>query len=221
MRTVSLPYPNRVDAGRALANALSEYAGRDDVIVLGLPRGGVPIVYEVATKLNVPMDVMLVRKLGVPGQEELAMGAIASDDTCFINMPVVEQLQISDYSITATIRRERAELRRREQLYRGDRPRPQIRDHCVILVDDGLATGSTMLAAVRALGQLQPTRVVVAVPVAPPETCSALSEKIDQLLCLATPSDFCSVGKWYLDFSQVTDEQVRNLLQRAWQAQDA
>ena len=204
MRTVSLPYPNRVDAGRALANALSEYAGRDDVIVLGLPRGGVPIVYEVATKLNVPMDVMLVRKLGVPGQEELAMGAIASDDTCFINMPVVEQLQISD-----------------EQLYRGDRPRPQIRDHCFILVDDGLATGSTMLAAVRALGQLQPTRVVVAVPVAPPETCSALSEKIDQLLCLATPSDFCSVGKWYLDFSQVTDEQVRNLLQRAWQAQDA
>jgi predicted phosphoribosyltransferase/uncharacterized protein (DUF2267 family) len=206
---------DRAAAGRLLAECLRKYAGRDDVIVLGLPRGGVPVAYEIARALDAPMDVFLVRKLGVPGHEELAFGAIASGGTRVLNMPVVESLDFPDDLIEAVTEEEKRELERRERLYRGDRPPPRLAGRTVILVDDGLATGSTMWAAVRAARQDRPARVVAAVPVADPDVCAGLRAEADEVACLFTPQPLHAVGVWYEDFSQTSDEEVRELLARA------
>jgi len=203
---------DRTDAGKQLAKELSEYAGGDDVLVLALPRGGVPVAYEVAKALDAPLDVFLVRKLGVPGHEELAMGAIASGGTRVLNRDVVEPLQIDIDTIDAVTRHERTELARREQAYRDDLPPPVTKDRTIILVDDGLATGATMRAAVAALKQQQPKKLVVAVPIASPEICVELRDFVDAVVCAATPRPFFGVGRWYRDFSQTTDEEVRTLL---------
>lgn len=213
-------FRNRQEAGRALAQALEAYRDRGDVVMLALPRGGVPVGYEVARALGAELDLMLVRKLGFPGQEELAMGAIATGGVQVLNEEVVRQASIPPQVIERVAQQERRELERRQQAYRGDRPLPQIAGRCVILVDDGLATGSTMRAAVRALRQQGPGRVVVAVPVAPPETCQVLRQEVDEVICLMTPRAFGGVGRWYEDFSQISDEEVRWLLQRAWQPRD-
>lgn len=213
-------FRNRQEAGRALAQALEAYRDRGDVVMLALPRGGVPVGYEVARALGAELDLMLVRKLGFPGQEELAMGAIATGGVQVLNEEVVRQASIPPQVIERVAQQERRELERRQQAYRGDRPLPQIAGRCVILVDDGLATGSTMRAAVRALRQQGPGRVVVAVPVAPPETCQVLRQEVDEVVCLMTPRAFGGVGRWYEDFSQISDEEVRWLLQRAWQPRD-
>jgi predicted phosphoribosyltransferase len=206
------PFRNRVHAGRALAEKLMAYAGRSDVLVLALPRGGVPVAYEVARRLNAPLDVFLVRKLGLPGHEELAMGAIATGGVRVLNDQVVRALRIPDYVIDAVAAWENQELARRERLYRGDRPPPDVRGRTVILIDDGLATGATMLAAVKALRQLQPARIVVAVPTASPDICEMLRAEVDEVICAITPEPFHAVGLWYEDFSQTTDEEVRELL---------
>ncbi len=198
-----------------LAERLRQYAGKPDVIVLALPRGGVPVAYEVAEALHALMDVFIVRKLGVPGQEELAMGAVATGGVRVLNDQVVKGLGIPDYVIDAVVKWESEELKRRELLYRGNRPPPDVREKMVILVDDGLATGSTMLAAVRALREQKPARIVVAVPVAAPDTCELLKAYVDEVVCAATPEPFYAVGLWYLDFSQTTDEEVRELLARS------
>ncbi len=209
------PFRNRYEAGQQLAAKLSHYADQADVLVLALPRGGVPVAYEVAEELHAPLDVFLVRKLGVPGHEELAMGAIASGGTRVLNMDVVEGLRIPDDVIDKVAAHELRELERREQAYRDDRPFPDVRKHTVILVDDGLATGSTMHAAARALRQRQPHRLVVAVPVAAPETCDSFRTEVDEIVCAITPQPFRAVGYWYDDFSQITDEEVRMLLARS------
>ena len=208
-------YENRTDAGRRLAERLSKYRERDDVLVLGLPRGGVPVAYEVAKALHAPLDVYLVRKLGVPGHEELAMGAIATGGVMSLNREVIEELGIPEEVIRAVALREWQELARREALYRGDRPAPEVAGKTVILVDDGLATGSTMRAAVAALKKQGPDRIVVAVPVAAAQTCAQLRTEVDEVVCLHTPDQFYAVGLWYHDFSPTTDEQVRTLLQAA------
>jgi predicted phosphoribosyltransferase len=214
-------FRNRTEAGRALAERLAAYAGRPDVIVLALPRGGVPVAHEVARALHAPLDVFLVRKLGVPGHEELAMGAVATGGVRVLNEQVVRALRIPEAAIDAVARREEQELARRERLYRGDRPPPDVRGKTVILVDDGLATGATMLAAVRALRQQQPARVVVAVPIASRDTCELLREEAEDVVCAVTPEPFYAVGLWYEDFSQTTDAEVRDLLRRAAQDRDA
>lgn len=208
-------FRDRFDAGRHLAALLAHYAGRPNLLVLALPRGGVPVGYEVARELHAPLDVMLVRKLGVPGHEELAMGAIASGGIRVISNDVIRALGIPDRAIATTAAQEERELERREHLYRGDRPAPEIRDRTVILVDDGLATGSTMRAAAAALQAQSPDRLVVAVPVAAAETCEALRHEVDEVVCAVTPEPFFAVGQWYQDFSQSSDEEVRELLQRA------
>lgn len=205
-------FRDRADAGRRLAGRLAVYAGRGDVTVLALPRGGVPVGSEVARALGAPLDVFLVRKLGVPGQEELAMGAIASGGVRVVNDAVVEELGIAPDVMEAAAAREQEELERRERAYRGERPAPDVSGRVVILVDDGLATGSTMRAAARALKKLGPARVVVAVPVAPREACAALRPEADEVVCAETPGSFKGVGRWYDDFSQTTDEEVRALL---------
>jgi putative phosphoribosyl transferase len=207
-------YKDRSDAGRALAAHLREYADRADVLVLGLPRGGVPVAYEVARSLHIPLDIFLVRKLGVPGQEELAMGALASGGICVMNDDVTGQLEISQAVIDRVAVREQQELERRERLYRGNRPPPAIQGRTVILIDDGLATGSTMRAAAAALRHMQPVKIVVAVPVAAAETCEALRGEVDEVVCVETPEPFLAVGAWYSDFSQTSDEEVRELLQK-------
>jgi erythromycin esterase-like protein/predicted phosphoribosyltransferase len=207
-------FRDRHEAGRLLAAKLDAYANRPDVIVLALPRGGVPVAYEVARALGAPLDVFLVRKLGVPGHEELAMGAVATGGVRVLNDQVVRALRIPEYVIDAVVAREEQELRRRERLYRGGRPPPDVRGRTVILVDDGLATGATMHAAVKALRQLQPARIVVAVPTAAPEVCEALRAEVDEVICAITPAPFHAVGLWYEDFSQTTDEEVRDLLAR-------
>jgi putative phosphoribosyl transferase len=207
-------FRDRSDAGQRLASELMAYANHPDVIVLALPRGGVPVAYEVARALNAPMDVFLVRKLGVPGYEELAMGAVASGGVRVLNDQVVSGLRIPEYVIDAVAAWEQNELARREQLYRGDRPPPDVRGRTVILVDDGLATGATMHAAIKALRELQPARIVVAVPTASPETCNELRAEVDDVICAITPEPFYAVGLWYEDFSQTTDEEVRELLAR-------
>jgi putative phosphoribosyl transferase len=208
-------FKDRSEAGRELAARLQHYAGHADVLVLALPRGGVPIGYEVARALHAPMDVFVVRKLGVPGHEEFAMGAVASGGVRVLNEQVVNVLGIPDYVIDAVAGWEEQELERRERTYRGNRPLPDARRKTVILVDDGLATGSTMLAAVKALRQLKPARIVVAVPVASPDTCELLKEEVDEVVCAVTPEPFYAVGLWYQDFSQTSDEEVRELLLRS------
>lgn len=208
-------FRDRTEAGRALAEELREYAGRGDVLVLALPRGGVPVGYEVAQALGAPLDVFIVRKLGVPGHEELAMGAIATGGVRVLNETVVQQLRIPATIIDAVARREGEELERREREYRDGRPAPDVRGHTVILVDDGLATGATMRAAARALRQMGPARVVMAVPVAAGESCEELRGEVDDVVCTLTPEPFFGVGMWYDDFAQTTDAEVRDLLARA------
>ena len=208
------PFRDRSEAGRLLAAKLAAYVNRPDVIVLALPRGGVPVAYEVARALGAPLDVFLVRKLGVPGHEELAMGAVATGGVRVLNDQVVRALRIPDYVIDTVAAQEQQELARRERLYRGGRPPPDVRGRTVILVDDGLATGATMQAAIKALRQLQPDRLVVAVPTAAPEACEALRAEVDEVICAITPEPFYAVGLWYEDFSQTTDEEVRDLLAR-------
>ena len=210
-------FRDRAEAGRHLASQLTEYAGRDDVLVLALPRGGVPVAYEVARALSAQLDIFLVRKLGVPGHEELAMGAIASGGVRVLNNDVVDYLQIPKEVIDEVAEVETQELKRRAREYRGDRPEPEVQGKTVILIDDGLATGSTMRAAAAALRQKNPAKIVVAVPVSAPQTCNEYRMGVDEIICVATPEPFYGVGQWYLDFSQTTDEEVRDLLQRAGQ----
>ncbi len=209
-------FANRVEAGQLLAKELQEYANRPDVIVLGLPRGGVPVAYEVAKALNVPLDVFLVRKLGVPGHEELAMGAIASGGVRVLNDYVVRSLGIPETLIDRAAINEQWELERREQLYRGSQAPLEVRGRTVIIVDDGLATGSTMRAAVSALKRLEPAKIIIAAPVASYETCESFKSEVDSsCVSVMTPERFDGVGKWYRDFSQTTDEEVCSLLERA------
>src|SRR5256712_12288357 len=210
-------FPNRIEAGRILAENLEKYAGRDDVIVLGLPRGGVPVAFEVAHRLGAPLDVFTVRKLGVPGFEELAAGAIASGGVRVLNEDVMRSIPHADEAIDAVTARETAELERREQIYREGRPPPELRDRIVILVDDGLATGATMRAAVKALRERAAAKIVVAVPVGPPDTCREIEQEADETICLSTPPFFQAVGQYYEDFSQTSDADVRELLSQAAQ----
>ena len=194
---------------------LMAYAGREDVLVLALPRGGVPVAFEVARALNAPLDICVVRKLGVPGHEELAMGAIASRGAWVLNNDVIRALHIPGHMIQEVADRELQELERRERTYRGDRPALDVRGRVVILVDDGLATGSTMRAAIAALRRLEPARLVVAVPTASPATCDEIGREADECICTIMPDPFDSVGVWYDDFPQTTDDQVCDLLERA------
>jgi putative phosphoribosyl transferase len=214
-------FRDRRDAGRALAASLTPYADRPDVIVLALPRGGVPVGHEVASALRAPLDVFLVRKLGVPGNEELAMGAIASGGVRVINRDVVEGSSISPATIDAVAAAEARELERREREYRDDRPAPIIKDQVVILVDDGLATGATMRAGLIALRLKQPLRLVAAVPVAPALTCQELRTIADEVVCIATPEPFYGVGLWYDDFTPTSDAEVRELLRLAGEREHA
>ena len=200
-----LLFQDRTDAGQQLAQKLNAYAGRNDVVVLALPRGGVPVAYAVAQALQAPLDVFLVRKLGLPGHEELAMGAIASGGVRILNREVID----------AIIHREQQELARQEQLYRDDNPSPSLQDQVAILVDDGLATGASMAAAVTALRAHEPDEIVVAVPIAAAESCEQFAQRVDRMVCLETPNPFFGVGLWYENFTQVRDDEVRNLLTRA------
>ncbi|WP_431257758.1 phosphoribosyltransferase [Roseateles chitinivorans] len=206
---------DRRDAGRHLVARLAAYAHRDDVTVLALPRGGVPVAAEIARALEAPLDVLVVRKLGLPGQPEYAMGAIASGDVRVLNTQVLQQLAISYSAIEIVTRAEVRELHRREKLYRGDRPAPAIQGRQVILVDDGMATGASMRAGVQALREMRPAKIVVAVPVSSPETCHLITQDADEVLCARTPERFRSVGQWYERFEQTTDEEVRRLLAAA------
>src|SRR6266704_7174788 len=208
---------NRTEAGRLLAEKLEKYSGREDVIVLGLPRGGVPVAYEVAKRLRAPLDVFIVRKLGVPGFEELAAGAIASGGVRVLNEDVIRAIPHADEAIEAVTARETAELERREHEYRDGRPAPELRDRVVILIDDGLATGATMRAAVKALRQSGAANIVVAVPVGPPDTSREIEQEADETICLSTPEFFQAVGQYYEDFSQTSDDDVRELLSSAAQ----
>ena len=207
-------FEDRRDAGRRLAAKLVKYAGERDLLVLALPRGGVPVAYEVAEALAAPLDVFLVRKLGVPGHDELAMGAIASGGIRVLNADVIRALRLDEDTIDAVATREWRTLRERELSYRGERSRPGVQGCTVILVDDGLATGASMRAAVQALNEEHPKRLIVAVPVAPPETCEEIREEVDEIVCALTPLAFYGVGRWYEDFLQTTDEEVRELLGR-------
>jgi len=206
-------YRDRHDAGRELARKLGAYRDRDDVVVLALPRGGVPVAYEVASALHARLDVFVVRKLGTPGQPELAMGAIASGGVKVLNPEVVEGLGISEEMIERVAQTEGEELKRREQMYRGMRPPVEVRGKIVIVVDDGLATGSTMRAAAQALRQEGAARTVIAVPVAAVQSCASMKREADEVVCGATPEPFFAVGQWYRDFEQTSDEEVRELLE--------
>ncbi|MCU1299438.1 MAG: putative phosphoribosyl transferase [Acidobacteriaceae bacterium] len=210
-----MPYRDRFEAGRVLASELRHLANRPDVIVLALPRGGVPVGYEVAKELNAPLDVFVVRKLGVPGHEELAMGALASGGVRVLNENVIRSLGIPDRVVDMVAANEQRELERRERQYRDGRPPLDVRGRTVILVDDGLATGSSMRVAVRALRSKNPARIIVAVPVASGDTCAELESEANQVICAATPEPFWAVGQWYTDFSQMSDEEVRDLLRQA------
>ena len=205
-------FQDRTEAGKILAGLLQPYAHRADVRVLALPRGGVPVAFEVAQALHVPLEVFVVRKLGVPGHEELAMGAIASGGVQVLNEDVVAQLGLSTAAIEAVAVRERRELQRRERLYRNQRPAPGVRGYTVILVDDGIATGATMRAAIRALRQLQAGRIVVAAPTMAWSTAQEMRAEADDCVAVMTPTEFYGVGQWYEDFSQTTDQEVRDLL---------
>jgi putative phosphoribosyl transferase len=209
------PFVDRRDAGRVLALRLQNYAGRNDVLVLALPRGGVPVAFEVASALDAPLDVFLVRKLGTPGHRELAMGAIASGGVRVLNADVVRWYGISEAAIQSVAREEAAELARRERAYRDDRPAPDLTNRIVILVDDGLATGSTMRAAAQAVRVHHPSRVVIAVPVGARQTCSELGAVADEVICARMPEPFSAVGQWYLNFDQTEDDEVREFLQKS------
>lgn len=215
------PYHDRFDAGRRLANMLSGYAQRPDVVVLALPRGGVPVGFEVAMSLGAPLDVFVVRKLGVPGHEELAMGAIASGGVRVLDPNIIHLAQVGEAEVQRITAIEQRELERRERQYRGERQFPDLRGKVVILIDDGLATGSTMRAAVAALRQEGPTKIVVAVPVAASEVCESFRTVADDIVCAATPNPFHAVGLWYEDFTQTSDDEVRELLERAQRRQHA
>ena len=208
-------FRNRIEAGQVLARRLQQYKNQPDVLILGLPRGGVPVAYEIARELNAPLDVFIVRKLGVPGHEELGMGAIATGGVRILHEGIIREIGISPQTIEAVSAREQAELDRRERLYRGDRPAPTIESRTVVIVDDGLATGSTMKAAIQAVRQQSPRQVIVAVPTAPSETCEQLKESADHVVCALTPEPFFSVGGSYADFTQITDEEVRDLIASA------
>jgi len=208
-------FKDRRDAGRVLARKLSAYAGQTDVIVLALPRGGVPVAYEVALALNAPLDIFLVRKLGLPGREELAIGAIASGGVRVLNQDIIRVLNVPEEVINIVAKHELQELGRREHRYRGDRPAPEIRDRKVILIDDGLATGASMRAAVVGVRAQHPSRIVIAVPAAAPETCDAFQFEVEEMVCGMTPEPFYGVSRWYEDFSQTTDEEVRMFLEEA------
>ena len=213
---MKLPIRDRATAGRELAGALQAYAGRDDVVVLALPRGGVPVAYEIARKLGADLDVLIVRKLGAPGQRELAVGAIASGGVRVLNDDIVAALGVSDAEIEGLTREEMRELERRERLYRGNRPPVAMGGRCVIVVDDGIATGATMRAGIAALRKLKPARIVVAVGVAPEDTVRILEREADEVACLATPVPFLAVGRWYGVFDQVGDDEVKDALDAAW-----
>ncbi len=219
MHAGQIPIPSRfrdrADAGRYLAGLLSDYAGRDDVVVLALPRGGVPVGFEVARALEAPLDVFVVRKLGVPGQEELAFGAIASGGAQILNPDVIRHVGLTSDLIDSVSERERSELARRERLYRGDRPDSELASKTAILVDDGLATGASMRAAVAAVRAQGPARIVVAVPISAPEICATLSAEVDELVCPLRPERFYAVSLWYDRFEQVSDDEVRTLLEKA------
>ena len=208
-------FRDRVHAGQLLAGQLMQYADREDVIVLGLPRGGVPVACEVAEKLHAPVDVLVVRKLGLPGWEELAMGALASGGVRVINQEVVRSAGISHAAIETAVARESRELQRRELAYRGHTGVPEIEDKTVILIDDGIATGSTVKAAVLALQQQEPARIIIAVPTAAPDACAMLEPMVDELIALLQPDEFRAVGQWYEDFSQTTDAEVTECLAKA------
>lgn len=212
---MDLVFQNREDAGVQLAAQLSRYAGDSNVTVLGLPRGGVPVAYEVARALGVPLDIFVVRKLGVPGHRELAMGAIATGGVRVLNPDVIAALHISEMVIDSVAAQEQKELERQERAYRGALPFPVMRGRTVIVVDDGLATGSTMRAAVRALRQLYPAKIVAAAPVAALETCVSLRMEVDEVVCLTTPESFHAVSMWYREFSQTSDDEVRALMESA------
>jgi putative phosphoribosyl transferase len=208
-------FKDRHDAGRLLARKLSGYADRTDVLILALPRGGVPVAYEVTLALNAPLDVFLVRKLGLPGREELAMGAIASGGVRVLNEDIIRVLNVPQEVINIVARHELQELQRREKCYRGDRPPLEVRDRQVILIDDGLATGASMRAAVVGMRSQHPARIIIAVPAASPELCDAFQFEVDEMVCAMTPEPFYGLSRWYEDFSQTTDEEVRILLKDA------
>lgn len=208
-------FRDRTDAGKQLATKLLTYKDRSDVLVLALPRGGVPVAFEVAQALHVPLDIFLVRKLGVPRHEELAMGAISTGGVRVLNEDVVDYMRIPEHIIDAIAADELKELERRELAYRGNRPEPDVKGKTVILIDDGLATGSTIRAAAQALRQQQPARIIVAVPVSAALTCDEYRIGVDEIICAVTPEPFLGVGRWYRDFSQTTDAEVRDLLARA------
>ena len=212
MLTIETRFRNRTEAGKLLASQLTQYANRPDVLVLGIPHGGVTVAFEVAKVLNAPLDVCLVRKLGVPGHPELAIGAVAAGGFEVLNEDLLDWLRISGHTIAEVGEQELQELQRRDRIYRGERPLANIRDRIVILVDDGLATGSTMRAAIGVLEHQQPQRLIIAVPVAPLDTYNELSAEVDEMVCLMTPKHFSGIGRWYEDFTQTTDEQVCELL---------
>lgn len=214
---MQLRFSDRSEAGQFLASKLTEYANRNDVLVLALPRGGVPVAYEVAKALNAPLDIFVVRKLGVPGHEEMAMGAIASGGVRVVNRDVVLGAGIASDIIEQATTNERRELERREQIYRGENPAPTIEGRTVILIDDGLATGATMRAAVLAMRQHNPAKIIVAVPISSRETCAEFQDSVDGVVCGIMPEPFLAVGLWYDNFPQTTDEEVRMLLQKAIQ----
>ena len=215
MKVMSRLFQDRIEAGRALARLLEAYADRRDVLILALPRGGVPVAFEVARALHAPLDIFVVRKLGLPSNEELAMGALASGNVRVLNDEVVGSFGITERVIEAVASKEQVELERRERLYRGDAPFPGLSGKTIVLVDDGVATGSTMRAAVAALRQQNPARIVVAVPVAPPSTCTILRNEADEVISVATPEPFYAVGQWYRIFDQTSDAQVRDLYERS------
>ena len=208
-------FRDRAEAGRLLAKRLARYANQPGVLILALPRGGVVVGFEIARALQAPLDIFIVRKLGVPGQEELALGAIASGGVRVLNAEIVRLLNISESEIEAIAAQEQRELERRERLYRGERPAPEVRGRTVIVVDDGIATGMTTVAALTALRKQQPARLIVAVPVAPFSTCQELSGQAEEVVCLRTPELFFAISQWYQEFPQTSDEEVRELLDRA------
>lgn len=216
-----MQFADRRDSGRYLAAKLLDYKDQPDVLVLALPRGGVPVAAEVAEALNAPLDVFLVRKLGAPGQEELAMGAVATGGVRVLNPSVIRALDVTEAELDAVTAAELQELERRQRYYRDARPLPEIRDHTIILVDDGLATGATMRAAVTAIRERNPRRIVVAVPVASPETCDEFRDEVDEIVCASTPEPFQAVGLWFRDFGQTTDDEVRELLAQSKQPSNA